>query len=378
MVQASGKVLKTSPSLPHHHIPSLPPSVLRKALSRLSAASLAKLALFWCTLPQTQPRLRASDVNKGSQKNHVISASEFFASASSRTKKQLVEHILVDFWHAGLNLLQLAQIDCQALIDAPQAGKWQTARVVDGFGALRSASLLTPLQAVRRISYALGGLYTHHVYACRHPVYPAVIIRVHTPHKRVPFFVVLAALAARVVHSAFPQNDTFARSVLQSVEKALGEGFYLESDGEAAFNGFEAVFLRCGVSRYQAVGGAWQVYGQGVDKLPFVVDDGVYKVLDEPLVLDNEVIANLRFKGTEDGQLHGEVFEKGRHCTGELLVERNRYSSVAPILQRTFKVGTKCKFEMVLEGTDVFGGLHELGAKGIIDVERAPGWLTGE
>lgn len=538
--------MKRKGSVPNEYIPAFSPVVFRRIIARLSLKSINNLAYLWCRLKSTQPDLRSSreyKQNKLTQTQLVLKAIDFFTrnaqalqqqqqqqqqesqsdnnseiSSNNKkiaimySKKQLIDKILVEFWHKGLNLLQISQVDCQLILDKPNSHKWISSKLINNFNQTQEVKILMPnfQHLAATISKHLNSLYLNHVYLCHHPFYPLIILRVQlfdilsgrttrttststsTPTRtqasqdnnnlitRKPFFIAIPSSSSFIIHSTFNANDIAPKIILQSLEKALsGMGtdttnlihLVTSQDSLSQVNNFESVFLLNANSRFSNSLGSWSCYADNrVDILPFddplthnliknlqdsndlssqlllqVAEQSTADDSSELEIIDDETqireinkkrvrkIANLRFKGSVDGQLKSKRLyedvraplkklkvnvQKPTHNENKLLqrnFDKNKYSSIIPIQHAEFVIHnnllcqsissanfkkkdagkasiggdivsklnvnnelTKPKFKIKLTGNDIYAGLHELATEGIVDPVTVPGWLTGE
>lgn len=61
----------------------------------------------------------------------------------------------------------------------------------------------------------------------------------------------------------------------------------------------------------------------------------------------------------------------------------SRYSSLVPIEKVGFTLKNEINSRIItiklkFNGNDIFGGLHELCDKNLINIDKVPGWLAGE
>lgn len=420
--------------LPNTYVPVLSKKILAAVLNRLPKLSIVALVLLWPKLKNTQPHLP--------QENAMVSVKEYCRQIrddsrdmkSSKWKKSLiVDKILYEYWSEGLNLLQLAHIDCQLIVDNPNAYFWVLSVVKDAWGH-EVPLALDPATFLYQLARHLAEIFMCYIYVCTHPDMPLVIIRVQvfdllpglqarsrverphiTSHK--PFFLAIPMNSPNVIHT--PGNDLVADTVLLVVETSLPQNprnvLRLErSNSQKAVRSLESMHILKGSSRFANCMGAWAPYADGVaDVSPLASSDAHLANLEGSGLKKSdsgeqnvEKLANIRFKGTASGKIvserlydhnkplkarkrHNEDPEDGRRVR---LRDRNEYRSIAPIryaefeLQEQYDDGDDEPSHVVVKlvGTDVFAGLHELAVtnqgteSAVVDPSKLPGWLTGE
>lgn len=123
---------------PSLRVPSASPAV-QKILSRLSRASLIKLALEWLedrNQTLTAPYLRhyvdedADDLYPAAGSLEELREEYEELSKRKGSKKEVVDRIVEGDWRDGLTLYQLAMADLQYLYDRPNSQRWTAYRVV--------------------------------------------------------------------------------------------------------------------------------------------------------------------------------------------------------------------------------------------------------
>lgn len=349
------------------------------------------------------------------------------------TKSQIIDKILYDFWAGGLNLLQLAQIDCQLIVDNPNAYFWVLSSVKDAWDKETPISL-DPPSFLKKMAQHLSDIFMCYIYVCTHPEMPLVIIRIQvfdllpgnlsgrvrnraerphiTSHK--PYFLAVPSNSPHIIHS--PGNDVVSEVVLQVVESSLPSDsrnfLRLERSGsQKAVRSLESMHILKGSSRFANCMGAWAPYADGVADISPLAKLDEHAVVKGPLALQQcdtkeqrrEKLANVRFKGTSSGQLvsdrlydHSKPLKQKKRQNDDIDDDRrsrirpdNKYRSIAPIRYAEFEIQEPLCDEddelshvvVKLVGNDVFAGLHELSVQkrtDVVDPETLPGWLTGE
>lgn len=349
--------------LPNTYIPVLLKKVLGSIISRLPTKSIVQLALLWPKLVHTQPHLEGDDQSKHNQRllnkeiiqeikasyipPEAAAAADATPSPTSSAstwklpvKRKLVDKILYEYWQRGLNLLQISQIDCQLIVDRPNAYYWILSTVRDRGGLGNEVPiLLDPQRFLNDLAQDLNTLYMTYIYICKHPDYPLVIIRIQvfdlqpissstfsskavlnsnphiTSHK--PYFIAIPMNSPHIIHS--PGLSVVSKIVLQAVERNLSQDptniLKLQAtENQKPVRSLESMHILKGNSRFGSSLGAWTPYADGtVDALPLdtlqnhkliAKDTSAKEVLETDDEWDKlKKIANLRFKGSVDGKL---------------------------------------------------------------------------
>ncbi|GMM33007.1 Chl4 protein [Saccharomycopsis crataegensis] len=400
--------MKNKGSLPNDYIPSLTPITLRRSLTRLSLKSINNLAYLWCRLTSTQPDLKSSQEykhNRLSRSQLIFNALAFFTAHSKViagqvpggklcTKKQLLDRILVEYWHKGLNLLQISQIDCQLLIDKPNSFMWTSSKILDNFEKTRPLKLphLNNQKLLKSLSSDLSSVFLNHIYVCHHPIYPVIIIRIQLfdivskDHSlkanvisRKAFFVMIPSSSNFIIHNIINPNDISGKLILQSLERSLcgpDSQIHLVNDPSMKIKNFESIFLLNGNSRFANCEGNWAVYADdNVDISPFDIptlhqnvvnfcklnglesksnnegnldeddDDDLQIISDQDQIdrIDRKNlinVANLRFKGVANGKLKSKrLFEDYQNSRSPL--KRLRRSANSKVKKDDEKIDKK-------------------------------------
>jgi len=428
--------------LPNSYIPVLSKKVLRNVLSRLPKRSLMELIYVWPKIINTQPQLQEpSGEHRQRSYNNQVSreALEIKKNPGRISKSAVIDKIIFQYWSKGLNLLQLSQVDCQLIIDRPNAYFWVSSTVLDSRDA-EVPLLLDPKTFLGQLVEDLNMLYMTYIYVCKHPKLPLLIIRIqlfdlqaittstfeNRPHisSNKPYFLAIPLNSSHIIHS--PGNDMVTNIVLQVVERSLPQNpnnllRLRRNTDHKPVRSLESMHILKGSSRFSNSLGVWTPYADGtVDLLPFSALE-THPTLREndEYVSDDEnptqaefrklrAIANLRFKGSRTGivkssKLYDDIESKKKYNSKKSIVyddveseleseedvEANEFSTIAPvqyaefILKDSISEGNPSSITLTLTGLDVFAGLHELSVSTIdqnkvLDPSTVPGFLTGE
>lgn len=345
--------------------------------------------------------------------------------SSGVSKRAIVDKVVYDWWSGGLNLLQLSQIDCQLIVDRPTTYSWVYSTVRDPNGAEVSVSL-DPAKFLDRLSTDLSALFLSYIYICRHPRLPLVIIRCQVfdiqpmstvrrssrPHisSNRPFLAAIPANSCHIIHS--PGNDAVSNIVLQAIQRSLPQSrarpLTLEfAAHELPVRSLESMHILHGSSRFANSMGAWAPYADDTVDMSPLGDSTEHSLAAEskkiqPVLTplqELKTIANLRFKGTNDGLYKSQrLYEDNRNAKIRPLHEEGEtdentageYASITPLqhVSHTIKepIGSAAEeagIKITIVGSDVYAGLHELSVtttdeeKMVLDPRTMPNWLAG-
>lgn len=411
-------------------------------LGHLPKSSLVELILLWSKLVITQPQKQSKTISQRQFNSHVSKCVQDMKLNSGKwPKRKVIDRILFEFWPQGLNLLQLSQIDSQLIVDRPASYSWILSTVRDSTNK-ETPILLDPQKFLNTLSKDLSALFMTYIYVCKHPKLPLILIRIQVfdllpmsqpgfsnrPHisSHKPIFLAIPLNSPHVIHS--PGNGMAFDIVLQAVERSLPQNPFnllrlITNEGQRPIKSLESMHILKGSSRFGNSLGVWAPYADGtVDMLPLNTVDkhAVLQSLeysdseDEVDVISEEQLqnsrmkklkslANIRFKGSKKGQVLSEKFfddnrkSATRKKSNVLRDEdddetklQSEFSSIAPIQYAEYVLKDKLGHEdytnikIKLTGLDVFAGLHELSVlttkkeETVVDLEKIPGWLTGE
>lgn len=407
--------------LANTYVPVLGRKTLKAVLGRLSKPSILALVQLWPQLKNTQPP-KPTHTSQAAHNRHVRDQAKAMATW---TKAKIVDAVIHELWPTGLNLLQLAQIDCQLLVDSQNAYLWVLSTVLDAFGN-KAPLLLDPKAFLNRLAQSLSLSFLSHIYVCTHPNMPSVLVRIQVfdllpisrprsrptalaqPHivSHKPYFLAIPMSSPNLVH--LPDSDLVSEVVLQAVEASLarhpGQVLHLSQDDARPKKSLLSMHILKGSSRFANSLGPWAPYADtSVDispLAPLAKHPSVVAITSKAQDCTTpqektERLANTRFKGSPEGTLQSTVLydtlpgQKRRKHAPEKASKRprNTFASVVPITHATYEIrqlhpGTNLhsKVKITFRGSDVFAGLHELSLdeQSPVNLHTLPGWLTGE
>lgn len=416
--------------LPNTYVPVLSKDVLTAVLNRLQKLSLIALMLLWPRLKNTQPQLdKENALNSQVEFNRMArnDAKEMKEGEKKWIKSKIIDKILFEYWSRGLNLLQLAQVDCQLIVDNSNAFLWNLS-TVKNVNNEEIPLCLDPSVFLNALAAELSKLFMSYIYVCKHPNMPLVLVRIQvfdlipnvkrgrgrsrtlhphiTSHK--PYFLAFPSNSPHLIHS--PGADLVSQVILTVVENCLSQNRrnqhrLITPTNQKAVRSLESMHILKGCSRFGNSLGAWTPYADGeVDCSPLAsaskqLDHKAKQVSVGSVEEKFRKLANVRFKGSAGGnivskRLYDDIrpLKKAKLTNGQSESTDNEFSSIAPVRFAQYELKEKVKendeepslVNMKLIGTDVFAGLHELAsnafdeANSVVDPRTIPGWLTGE
>lgn len=425
--------------LPSTYIPVIDKKQLLVIISRLPKHSLLELIKNWPKSKLTEP-FPLEDWTQSQFNNHVLkNITEM--SSNRYPKRKVVDKIVYKFWSNGLNLLQLSQLDCQLIVDKPNSFYWIKSTIKDQSSKECSISI-DPKKFLQLLTKELSSLYLTHIYICKHPLLPLILIRIQVfdlaidkasslknPHitSNKPYFIAIPMNSPNIIHS--PGNTIITKIMLQAFEKCLPQNsFNLLSihfnDDELPVRSLESMHILNGSSRFSHSLGVWTPYADDtIDMLPLnpVENHSILKeerpknisdIDDEEEDDDKKLrqlkkIANLRFKGLTDSKYKSsKYFDDNRTRRSRRLIgsadsededieeiQEDEFASIAPVQMVDFEIKEPIddqnpkelsSIKLTLVGLDVFAGLHELSVStidenlAVVHPSTIPDWLTGQ
>ncbi|KAK9474359.1 centromere protein Chl4/mis15/CENP-N [Dipodascopsis tothii] len=299
------------------------------------------------------------------------------------SRRAIVDRVAHTDWYRGLNLRQLAEIDCQHIFDRGTAVTWTASRAQAGDGAGPP-----PVFQARAFADALGAqlapLMAHHIYVTEHPTLPLAVVRVvlhdaaagaltRPPTFRDTVYCAVPSGAPTIFHSAL--MTPAQRMLRECIEHALsrpGRRVELVRTSLSA-RSLESLLTLRGPGRHARALGGWAVYA----------DD---KVDASPLAAAEAVVAAAAAAAREDAR--APPVERARRRRAREIDARLGAARPAAALERaTFELDeeadlgngpVRVRLRIALEGADVFGGIRELAHAGVVDAAKVPPWLAGE
>lgn len=238
---------------------------------------------------------------------------------------------------------------------------------------------------------------------------------------RRPYYVAFPLNSPTIFHSV--DKDIYARLVLQSISRTISERetIIFKPIQKVPIKSIHNMITSVGPSRYAESMGPWECYADAnFEQSPlhdiekhqglvgkrvlmrdfddsFLTNDENFYGKEEPDIRRLRLEKNMiKFKGSVKGVMdekydslkefneHVHNIENGeKKVNSEKTVYVSRYTSLVPVEKVGFTIKNEISNRMItmklkFSGSDIFGGLHELCDRNLIDVDKVPGWLAGE
>ncbi|KAF8458935.1 centromere protein Chl4/mis15/CENP-N [Terfezia claveryi] len=386
-------------------------SNIQKLLLKPSKNTLCEIAIDWLDNPQLgaphppPEGLDDDDEDRAGEQSveDLKGVYEKMKAASSVSRKAVIERIVERDWNQGLNLWQIAQLECRCIADNAIVHKWTAGRLLLQ-GLADSEAALPRFQAssfVYNLQTIIKPMIRSHCHTFKYTELSLVIIRIQL-HESAGNAQAYAELppSKRVIFCAFPENtpfifwntgvkDPLRAILLDSLAPAMsrpGQRFELKSTSLTAKSLSTMVHMRSSTRSSHALG-AWSLYADDkIDNSPldtgFDVMNGGNEGKDkesEDTMAEAERARSKRRKiaggrfGTSgiDGDGRGieklevTIQDKMPVLSGEGGAEDGN-RSFRPTVTVTF------------EGVHVFAGIRKMVEVGLIDGLSMPSWMTGE
>lgn len=422
--QASSLIMELS----DNYVITVENSSLYRKLLKLPLTAICDLALRWSS-------------SHGCKHPH-----EDVKATTERWKKKKVQRkiaastVLLQYWPDGLNLLQLAQLDCYLLFHKPNSYVWMSQTAYNKNNEKVNLSI-DPDSFISGIKNDLGKLYMSHLYFCKHPEFQMVVCRIQlfdynneflsltevssheddrsypeiTPDfgasirkelvTRAPFYICFPLNSPVVIHTV--GTDLYAKLILESVQKCIfgREKLTLVPNEDAPIKNLKTLNILHGTSRYAHSLGPWSAYAESDIELSPLTDLKAHELVCGRSILcktsefTKEALMEktmIKFKGRSyKGHFHRASEAKRRFDKmiyrsantsekGNSSSFNSNYASLIPatnvefILKDEITAQENVTIKFTFQGNDIFGGLHELCDRDLIDLEKVPGWLAGE
>ncbi|KAF8462058.1 centromere protein Chl4/mis15/CENP-N [Kalaharituber pfeilii] len=429
--------------LPDSHVVPHSPALL-KLLMRPSKNALCEIALEWlsnASLGAPQPPGEGFDDDDDDDDDDDEEGAELsiddvkevykrMKGATSVTRKAVVERVVERDWRHGLNLWQIAHLECRCVVDNSLVHKWTAGRLHQQGSSAESEARKLPLAILMGISLTLPRfqassfiynlqtiikpMIRSHCYAFKYSDLSLVLIRIQI-HDSTGSAQSYAQLPPpkRIMFCAFPENAPFIfwnagvndplRNIvlevrahckllipcieIHSLPLAMSrpkQRYELKSTALTAKSLTAMVHMRSSSRSAHALG-AWSLYADNrIDKSP--LDNGLIPADEEGKPAkeskDESKDAQTRAKrrkiaegrfGTSGIEGDGKGIEKFEVTIKDKLRPSNEGKEVDEEFA-DFTPAVTVRFE----GMHVFAGIRNMVEEGIIDGMKMPGWMTGE
>lgn len=381
-----------------------------KLLRRLPTKILCKLAIKWFN--KFGIRNNATKFKQLSYKDFVNILEQWLLENLNRTK--IAMKILHKFWPFGLNIYQISQINYFIMLEHPLHFKWNSKTIIRTDNNQPYQALLINMNAlIDKLYSILAKQYITHIFHKHHNTLPIQLLRIqffdHSQKlskdisqinyiSRSPFYVAIMddTTTPIIIHS--PDTDAFANYILQTLKNCLPTPIplLLKSNEVEPIKSLERALITAGTSRLSESMGQWSSYAHDkVDIKPF---DNVYdhsSVKGKTIITNDPVKLNWdecmqKFKGELDYLDEFQSVIPVEKVSFNMINSVNDTISKATVediiggqhVSENDQIDTDSDESITIrfkfQGKDVFGGLHKLCSENKIDIDKVPGWLSGE
>ncbi|QEU60806.1 Chl4 [Kluyveromyces lactis] len=361
-------------------------TVTKNKLARLGAQAIVKLLTTWLDTHAFNDSQLVSDNLVELVKKHGV---------------RNIANMAVTRWWPSLSREQLSQLDIWSVLCDTSNNQWVASRCLDRDGKQFIVNV-EPNELINGMHEQFKRLYELDVsieenddlrmYICRVQLFESTGDLIINTHK--PFYFAIMPGHSIIFHSL--QNDTHSQLILLAFSKLHSKTITLERISRKPTTSLRELNLSLGLPSVNTTGfGVWSVYS-GKDALepsPLIEpkDHPINHTLSDSLIKDQTKrrsdIAMLKFKGSMSGVRRKKIYDMKRMNdriygnSDANIKEITRYDSLLPVRRVKFTYAdTKMegKVQINLSGKDIFGGLHELSDKGLLDPEVMPDWLCGD
>ncbi|CAG83650.1 centromere protein Chl4/mis15/CENP-N [Yarrowia lipolytica] len=281
-----------------------------------------------------------------------------------QSRKAYMQLVGQKYWNAGLNLLQLAQLDIWGdVFERPEMLVWSYSTVKDSVGKEKVPDLSIGTIATR-MSEAIYPAFRCHVHAMRHPELPVIVVRVkpydaaNDDARLKPLYLVFPYHSPHVIHLSM--DHVYAQTVLHAVTQSVttvADPISLVRSSALPTRSFNTLVTTLSDNRKAASMGSWSVFATGeVDQSPLAM------VKKPPAKVANSKANRIAAK-----------------FTSKKITEPLQYRSENPQSMVEFRITRNSrKVTLRMEGTDVYAGVYRMAMRGDINDRKMPAWMTGE
>lgn len=318
----------------------------------------------------------------------------------SDLSQQLINSIINEWWKEGFNMDQIAELDILGIICEKSNVTWITSSIIDSDMNEISISLNQKV-FFDSLKNELGKFYPCNIAEKLHPHLPLRIFRIQifeqynssiSSHK--PYFISIPLYHCRIFHS--PQNDIHSMLILQCIKTSLlNDDLRLRLENYPPLKSLTLLNNKYGTAIYNSCEGPWNVYENEIIEPSPLSNPEFNKIVTGKKLYYGDLTQDkkmeksmIRFKGSKHGTLAKKRYlDKRFHQRFYKLEDNNvgitkdvsRYESLIPVRNVNFSIKRdEFLIKITLAGNDVFGGIHELCDKDVLELDRLPGWLTGE
>jgi len=373
--------------------------VIFQKLKRLPVITLCKLIIEWM---QRFP-IRHGHINRHNVKDHLE-----ILLKTKVGRPELAKLIIRKYWKNGLNMYQLAQLDITILLQHPKSYLWNS-HTVYKTDIEKFAPVVVPIEFLQTLQSLFRKQNQRcHIFYKKHPSLPLNMFRVlmfecnrNGTHyiEKIPFYIVFTiSKSPIIIHTHYRISDIFARLIMQLVKDAIMatsriDSFYTHS--MISSNNTEYITLRDGNSNpikdlsqiYATTGidgsgnsmGTWATYGEGISDISPLSNTQIHKSITgkDDLTPHAQHHNKLELQKKSMLRFHGKELNGDPCYDNDITVEKIKFT-LENHIDDDDPLSTPVTINFEFSGKDIFGGIHELCDKGMIDIDHIPGWLCGD
>lgn len=352
------------------------------------------------------PQLIRQLVSKWAEEDRIKDFDVIFDNLEQLLEKhgvRTIANMITTRWWPKLSQKQLAQIDVWSILHGTSSTPLVASKCLDYDGR---ASLIDihASKLESGLKKAFDRIYHFHFYTEETPNESMYVTRVQlfetfeesvtNTHK--PFFFVVQKAHSIIFHS--PPTDMNSKLIFQSLESVAGPSLKFERISRRTSSSLKELNTLMGLPSINTTGfGIWSVYSSAEKLEPQPLADPAAHPLHQDPTFESsspsskryvEKVSMLKFKGSSKGvKRKREYLDKRKKVRVYDLnsesedMEVTKYDSLLPTKKVDFNYidkETGISIKLSFNGRDVFGGLHELCDKNLIDVEKVPDWLAGD
>lgn len=310
----------------------------------------------------------------------------------SKAKRLLLKCLSTEMYPDGLNLLQVAQVQCKSLLESSRDTHNWTYSTLYSAG-VEFVPTIDPSSFIKSLNKALYPMVIGHMYTMTYDELSLVIVRIQIFEQKYGNAESNPFSPLRPIYLAFPNSsphvlhtwgdDVYITSVFHTLAEVLsrpGRPVTYKKSTLLPTKDLTTFATLKGVSRHSSALGPWSVYAENlVDVSPLNMFQSTEKKQRRLSATDDSIqkrirLANTRFTGRPDGGPTKQQREDGKEFESRFPISMAEFKITDP-LDDTL---THPSITIRLEGKDVFAGLYELAVDHSDDIEKLPEYLTGE
>lgn len=309
-----------------------------------------------------------------------------------KAKRLLLKCLSTEMYPDGLNLLQVAQVQCKSLLESSRDNhNWTFSTLY--CGGVEFIPTIDPSSFIKSLNKALYPMVIGHIYTTTHVELSVVVVRIQIFEQKYGSTESHPFSPLKPIYLAFPNSsphvlhtwgdDVYITAVFHTLAEILSKPgkpvTYKKSDSLPTKDLATFATLK-GISRHSSASGPWSIYADNlVDASPLRMFQATNKKQRRLSATDDVTekrirLANTRFTGRADGGPNKQQRENGKEYTSRLPISMAEFKITEPFDEDL----THPSITIRLEGKDVFAGVYQLAVDHSSDIENLPEYLTGE